>query len=108
MGQQAAGQTREGIGHAQAYDGGKGGIDRGGADHVGIVAGGADSQTQAGMQKQGQKNDHGQFTAMAATSSLYCSARKVSCSRARALVNTVSVLFIFSREEPPMTAILME
>ena len=59
MGQQAAGQTREGIGHAQAYDGGKGGIDRGGADHVGIVAGGADGQTQAGVQKQGQKNDHG-------------------------------------------------
>lgn len=36
LGQQAAGQPREGIGYAQAYDGGKGGIDRGGADHVGI------------------------------------------------------------------------
>lgn len=59
LGQQAAGQPREGIGYAQAYDGGKGGIDRGGADHVRIVAGGADSQTQAGAQKQGQKNDHG-------------------------------------------------
>ena len=47
------------VGHAQAYDGGKGGIDRGGADHVRIVAGGADGQTQAGAQKQGQKNDHG-------------------------------------------------
>ena len=59
LGQQAAGQPREGIGYAQAYDGGKGGIDRGGADHVRIVAGGADGQTQAGVQKQGQKNDHG-------------------------------------------------
>ena len=59
LGQQAAGETREGVGHAQAHDGGKGGIDRGGADHIGIVAGGADGQAQAGAQKQGQKNYHG-------------------------------------------------
>ena len=54
------------------------------------------------------KNTTTAATAMTATSSLYCSERTVPCSRVRALVNTVSVLFMFSREEPPMTAILME
>ena len=69
LGQQAAGQTREGVGHAQAHDGGKGGIDRGGADHIGIVAGGADGQAQAGAQKQGQKTTTA-ITAMTATKQL--------------------------------------
>ena len=61
LGQQTAGQTREGVGHAQAHNGGEGGVDGGGADHVGIVAGGADGQTQAGAQKQGQKYHHGGY-----------------------------------------------
>ena len=56
--QQAAGQTREGVGHAQTHDGGEGGVDGGGAHHVGVVAGGADSKTQPRAQEQCQKRHH--------------------------------------------------
>ena len=47
-------------------------------------------------------------TAAKATRSLYCPDRAVPFRRAFALVKTVSVLFMFRREELPMTAMLME
>ena len=47
-------------------------------------------------------------TAMSATRSLYCPERGVPFRSAFALVKTVSVLFMLSREEFPITAMLME
>ena len=60
------------------------------------------------VRRNSAKNATTSVTATRATTSLYCSARNVSFSSALALVNTVSVLFMFSREEPFMTAMLME
>ena len=54
------------------------------------------------------KNAATSTTAMSATASTDCPASGVPASRAFILVNTVSVLFMFSREEPPMTAMLTE
>ncbi len=90
LGQQAAGQTREGIGHAQAYDGGKGGIDRGGADHVGLSPVARMARPSRVCRNRTKKTITA-ITAMASTSSLYCSARKVPLQQSPALVNTVSV-----------------
>ena len=60
------------------------------------------------VRRNSARNATTNATAITATKSLYCSARNVPSSRALALVNTVSVLFMFSREDPPITAMLME
>ena len=46
--------------------------------------------------------------ARAATIRRDCPCKAVPSSRARILVNTVAVLFIFSTDEPPITAMLTE
>ena len=60
------------------------------------------------VRRKNERNSTTSTTAASATSSLYCPARALPFSSACTLVNTVSVLFMLSREEPPMTAILME
>ena len=58
LGQEAAGEGREGVGDAEADGGGEGGVNRGRAHHVGVVARGADGEAEARAQEEREEDNH--------------------------------------------------
>ncbi len=60
------------------------------------------------VRRKSVRNTSASTTASSATSSLYCSCKNVAARARLAQVNTVSVLFMLSSEELPITAMLIE
>ena len=58
LGQKATGKGGEGVRHTEADGGGEGRVDGRGAHHVGVVARGADGETETRAQKEREEDDH--------------------------------------------------